>query len=38
MDLDKTDEKILKNLLVDARQSARQLALNLEIINSDSTI
>jgi Lrp/AsnC family transcriptional regulator, regulator for asnA, asnC and gidA len=29
MDLDKTDEKILKNLLVDARQSARQLALNL---------
>ena len=29
MDLDKTDERILKNLLVDARQSARQLALNL---------
>jgi len=29
MVLDKTDEKILRNLLVDARQSARQLALNL---------
>lgn len=29
MNLDETDEKILKNLLVDARQSARQLALNL---------
>ena len=29
MDLDETDEKILKNLLVDARQSARQLALKL---------
>lgn len=29
MDLDKTDEKILKNLMVDARQSARQLALKL---------
>ncbi|MBT8243266.1 MAG: Lrp/AsnC family transcriptional regulator [Nitrosopumilus sp.] len=29
MELDATDEKILKNLLVDARQSARQLALNL---------
>jgi len=29
MHLDKTDEKILKNLLVDARQSARQLALKL---------
>ncbi len=29
MDLDKTDEKILKNLMMDARQSARQLALKL---------
>ncbi len=29
MNLDDTDEKILKNLLVDARQSARQLALKL---------
>ena len=29
MSLDETDEKILKNLLVDARQSARQLALKL---------
>lgn len=29
MDLDKTDEKILKNLMVDARLSARQLALKL---------
>ena len=29
MNLDKTDEKILKNLLVDARLSARQLALKL---------
>jgi DNA-binding Lrp family transcriptional regulator len=29
MVLDETDEKILRNLLVDARQSARQLALNL---------
>lgn len=29
MDLDETDEKILKNLLVDARLSARQLALKL---------
>lgn len=29
MNLDETDERILKNLLVDARQSARQLALNL---------
>ena len=29
MNLDKTDEKILKHLLVDARQSARQLALKL---------
>ncbi len=29
MELDETDEKILKNLLVDARQSARQLGLNL---------
>ncbi len=31
MDLDETDEKILRNLLVDARQSARQLALKLGI-------
>lgn len=29
MNLDKTDSKVLKNLLVDARQSARQLALKL---------
>ncbi len=29
MGFDKIDEKILKNLLVDARQSARQLALKL---------
>ena len=29
MNLDETDEKILKNLLVDARQSARQLSLKL---------
>ena len=29
MVLDETDEKILKHLLVDARQSARQLALKL---------
>jgi DNA-binding Lrp family transcriptional regulator len=29
MSLDKTDEKILKNLMVDARLSARQLALKL---------
>ncbi len=29
MSFDKIDEKILKNLLVDARQSARQLALKL---------
>ena len=27
--MDETDEKILKNLMVDARQSARQLALKL---------
>ena len=31
MDLDKTDERILKNLMVDARSSARQLALKLGI-------
>lgn len=31
MNLDKTDEKILKNLLVDARLSARQLALKLDM-------
>jgi DNA-binding Lrp family transcriptional regulator len=31
MDLDKTDERILKNLMVDARLSARQLALKLGI-------
>ncbi|MFB5628237.1 MAG: Lrp/AsnC family transcriptional regulator [Nitrosarchaeum sp.] len=31
MDLDETDKKILKNLLVDARLSARQLALKLGI-------
>ena len=29
MNLDETDDKILKHLLVDARQSARQLALKL---------
>lgn len=29
MNLDKTDSKVLKNLLVDARQSSRQLALKL---------
>jgi DNA-binding Lrp family transcriptional regulator len=29
MDLDKTDERILKNLMVDARLSARQLAIRL---------
>src|SRR3970040_944934 len=29
MDLEKTDERILKNLMVDARSSARQLALKL---------
>jgi DNA-binding Lrp family transcriptional regulator len=29
MKFDETDEKILKNLMVDARQSARQLALKL---------
>ena len=29
MNLDKTDEKVLKNLLVDARLSSRQLALKL---------
>jgi len=29
MKLDETDQKILKNLMVDARQSARQLALKL---------
>ncbi|WP_016939633.1 Lrp/AsnC family transcriptional regulator [Nitrosopumilus sp. SJ] len=29
MDLDNTDEKILKNLMVDARLSARQLAIKL---------
>jgi len=29
MNLDSTDEKILKNLIMDARQSARQLALKL---------
>ena len=29
MNLDETDERILKHLLVDARQSARQLALKL---------
>jgi len=29
MKLDETDKKILKNLMVDARQSARQLALKL---------
>jgi len=31
MELDKTDERILKNLMVDARLSARQLALKLGI-------
>jgi len=31
MDLDKTNERILKNLMVDARLSARQLALKLGI-------
>ena len=31
MNLDETDERILKNLLVDARQSARQLSLKLGI-------
>ena len=31
MKLDETDERILKNLLVDARQSARQLSLKLGI-------
>ena len=31
MNMDKTDERILKHLLVDARQSARQLALKLGI-------
>jgi len=31
MNLDKTDERILKNLMVDARSSARQLALKLGI-------
>ena len=31
MNLDKTDERILKNLMVDARLSARQLALKLEM-------
>ena len=31
MDLDEIDEKILRNLLVDARQSARQLAYKLGI-------
>ncbi|MGI0056010.1 MAG: Lrp/AsnC family transcriptional regulator [Nitrosarchaeum sp.] len=31
MNLDKTDERILKNLLVDARLSARQLGLKLGI-------
>jgi len=29
MNLDETDERILKNLLIDARQSARQLSLKL---------
>ena len=29
MKMDETDEKILKNLMVDARLSARQLALKL---------
>ncbi len=31
MSLDKTDEKIIKHLLVDARQSARQLAIKLDM-------
>ena len=31
MNLDETDERILKHLLVDARQSARQLALKLDM-------
>jgi DNA-binding Lrp family transcriptional regulator len=31
MNIDKTDERILKNLMVDARQSARQMALKLGI-------
>ena len=31
MTLDSLDKKILKNLTVDARQSARQLALKLEV-------
>ena len=31
MNIDETDERILKHLLVDARQSARQLALKLGI-------
>ncbi|HIH99920.1 MAG TPA: AsnC family protein, partial [Nitrosopumilus sp.] len=31
MTLDILDKKILKNLTVDARQSARQLALKLEV-------
>ncbi len=31
MSMDKTNEKILKNLMIDARQSARQLALELGI-------
>jgi DNA-binding Lrp family transcriptional regulator len=31
MNLDKTDERILKNLMVDSRSSARQLALKLGI-------
>ena len=31
MKIDKTDERILKNLMVDARLSARQLALKLEM-------
>ncbi len=29
MPIDKTDERILKNLMIDARQSARQLAIKL---------
>ena len=31
MKLDETDEKILKNMMVDARLSARQLGLKLEM-------
>ncbi len=31
MNLDKTDERILKNLMVDARLSARQMAIKLGI-------